>query len=346
MTVINNIEIDYINYERNEIKDAITNNEPIEDKLHVIIVISNACQYAIRYILAKEFITRILNDETDVILYIVELAYGNQKFQITNSENPRHLQIRSKYPLWHKENMINIGVKKLLPANWKAFAWIDADIEFENTTWAKDTLKVLNGCKDIVQIFSHAVDMDPQKMAMTVFNSFCYKYTKKNPYCSSGINFWHPGFAWACTRKAYDKMGGIYDKAILGSGDNIISYCLIGKGNKTLNIENTDTYLKSVKDYENNMKNLRIGYIPGVILHHYHGSKKNRGYNDRWKILVDHKYDPYEHVIYDKDGILIPSDTCPPELLRDILGYFNNRNEDEDIVLRDKETGLKIKKIE
>ena len=46
MTVINGIEIDDINYNTNEIKSAILNNDPIEEFLHVIIVISNPCQYA------------------------------------------------------------------------------------------------------------------------------------------------------------------------------------------------------------------------------------------------------------------------------------------------------------
>ena len=46
MTVINNIEIDYIDYKRNIIKDAIQNNDTIEDKLNVIIVESNPCQYS------------------------------------------------------------------------------------------------------------------------------------------------------------------------------------------------------------------------------------------------------------------------------------------------------------
>ena len=59
MTVINNIEIDTIEYKPNEIKEAIINNNPIESKLHVIIVVSNPCLYARRYILAKEFIKRM-----------------------------------------------------------------------------------------------------------------------------------------------------------------------------------------------------------------------------------------------------------------------------------------------
>ena len=41
MTVINGIEIDNIEYKPNIIKEAILNNDPIEEKLNVIAVISN-----------------------------------------------------------------------------------------------------------------------------------------------------------------------------------------------------------------------------------------------------------------------------------------------------------------
>ena len=51
MTIINNIEIDNIDYTINSTKTAIANNNPIEEKLNVIIVISNPCLYAKRYIL-------------------------------------------------------------------------------------------------------------------------------------------------------------------------------------------------------------------------------------------------------------------------------------------------------
>ena len=68
MTVINGIEIDNIKYIHNEIKEAIVNNDPIEQNLHVVIVISNPCQYARRYILAKEFINRFENDELNFTL--------------------------------------------------------------------------------------------------------------------------------------------------------------------------------------------------------------------------------------------------------------------------------------
>ena len=115
-----------------------------------------------------------MNEDDNVELYVVEMAYKEQKFIVTKSNNPKHLQIRCETPLWHKENMINLAVKKLLPKNYKAFAWVDADIEFESNTWASDTLKILNGYKDVVQLFSHAVDMDKDETTLNIFNSFGY----------------------------------------------------------------------------------------------------------------------------------------------------------------------------
>ena len=65
---------------KNDIKYAIHNNEPIEPKLNVIVVISNPCLYKKRYTLFKEFIKRIEEEEENVSVYVVELIYKNQKF--------------------------------------------------------------------------------------------------------------------------------------------------------------------------------------------------------------------------------------------------------------------------
>ena len=175
-----NGKIDKINYTVNDIKYAIRNNQPIESKLNVIVVISNPCLYKRRYVLLQEFVKRI-EEETHVELFIVEMAYTNQDFCITDKNNKNHLQLNAETPLWHKENMINLAVRYLLPKNYKAFAWIDADIEFENVSWALDTLKILNGCKDVVQLFRHAVKMTLSNMTNNIENSYGYGFHKKKP---------------------------------------------------------------------------------------------------------------------------------------------------------------------
>jgi len=328
MTIINGIEIDFITYSENIIKNAIINNDPIENKLHVVIVISNPCLFARRYILLKEFVKRFEMQETDIELYLVELAYGDQKFIVTHNKNKKHLQLRTDTPLWHKENMINLGVKQLLPKSWKAMAWIDADLEFENQSWAKDTLKVLNGTKDIVQLFSQCLDLDKYKQIMKIHTSAGYQFIKQNQY-GTGLNHWHPGYAWAITRKAYEKMGGLYELGILGSGDNIMMHCLLGNGHNVLNPENSDDYKNTVLLYQEKVKTLRFGYVPGVIRHYYHGSKKNRFYQERWKILVDHNYEPTRDITKDKNGVIVPTKYFGDGLKCDIYTYFASRNEDE-----------------
>jgi hypothetical protein len=329
MTVINNIEIDNISYEKNIIKESIKNNLPIENKLNVIIVVSNPCLYARRYILMKEFINRIELEEEYVNLYIVELIYDNQKFIITNSNNKKHLQLKTKVPLWHKENLINLGVKNLLPTNYKAFAWIDADIEFENNFWALDTLKILNGTKDIVQLFSHCVDMNYNKTTMTIFNSAGYSYCKNMPYTSLGKDNWHPGYGYAITRTAYEKIGGLFELGILGSGDMIMMLSLLNNGLKAINEASSDDYKESILLFQEKAKHLRFGYVPGLIRHHFHGTKSNRKYGQRWKILVKHNYSPKEHITKDSKGILIPTNKFSNNLKDEILQYFKERNEDE-----------------
>jgi hypothetical protein len=326
------IAINDINYKIDDIKCAIKNNDPIEEKLNVIAVISNPCLYKRRYKLLKEFEER-MKQEDDVNLFIVELVYGNQEFAVTDKNNKNHLQIKTEVPIWHKENMINLGVKYLLPKTWKAFAWIDADIEFESTSWALDTLKILNGCKDVVQVFSHCVDMGKEKNTLNLYDSFGYNFSKNNNFSETirgGKHFWHPGYAWAITRKAYEKIGGLYDIAVLGGGDSIMAHSFIGGWKKNKNIFGLPgDFSNKVIEFQQKTQSLRLGYTPGVIRHHYHGSKKNRKYGSRRSILTKHSFSPTKQLQYDDFGILIPTEEFSQSFKNAILKYFKERKEDD-----------------
>lgn len=316
----------------NPIPSALLNNTTIDDVLHVIAVVSNPCEYKRRWQLAQQFEKRMI-DTSNVCFYMVELIYPGQEYHVTDSDNPNHLQIKTDHPIWHKECMVNVGVKHLLPASWKAFAWIDADVLFENTTWVQDTLKLLNGTCDIVQLFSHAIDMDAEENAMTIFQGSMYQYINKQKR-DKGIYYWHPGYAWACTREAYDKMGGLFEYSILGSGDDNMMKTWIGEKSWLTSIHGnaTDGYKKSLKQYSERCKGFKLGYVPGIIRHYFHGSKKNRKYVERWQTLLKWKYDPLQHITKDGYGVLIPTETFPCGLLKDIMAYFKERNEDEAFV--------------
>jgi hypothetical protein len=305
--------------------------------LHVISVISNPVNYKRRYELMTQFIDQMtynggLNNsypkrDTNIKLYIVELAYGDQEFVITESDNPNHLQLRCEYPLWHKENMINIGVQKLLPKNWKYMAWIDADIEFDSCHWSFDTINLLKNNYDIVQLFSVALDLNEDNVAMNIFQSYGYKYVEG--YANEnkkGINYWHPGYAWAIRRDAYDKIGKLYDLDIVGSGDYRMAKAIVGELCFYKGV--TDGTKNNFIEWVQNANGLLLGYVPGVIRHYYHGDKADRKYVERNDILINHNYDATIHIEYNEDGIIVPTELCPKSLLDDIYNYFSQRNED------------------
>jgi len=310
-----------------EILKALNNWEIYDDTLHVITVISNFCEFKRRWQLMKEFIEKMKNFE-NIQLYVVELAYGNQNFHITDKNNKNHLQLRTKYPLWHKENMINIGVKKLLPKNWKAVAWIDGDIEFDNPNWVIDTLKVLTKC-DLVQLFTTCLDLDEKEIPFSIWQSYGYKYAHGNSsyHKDKGINYWHCGYAWACRRDFFDKMGGLYENSILGSGDYIMTQGYLGLNSSVHG--DLVGFDEDVKRYNKNLDNIKIGYIPTNIKHFFHGSKENRRYIERNDIYVNHKFDPNIHITKDKNGVIIPTKKMTKQFLKDIEDYFRVRNEDE-----------------
>lgn len=308
------------------VTEALVSNNLADDVLHVVAVISNVCEYKRRWQLFEEFVSR-MEKYSNVKLYVVELAYGNQDFHVTSSTNPFHLQLRTQYALWHKENLINLGIRNLLPPNWNAVAWIDADIEFENPNWVIDTLKVLTKF-DVVQLFTTCFDLDQNNVPMSIWQSFGYKYCNGAQFeFVKGINYWHCGYAWACTRAYYEKVEFLYDKSILGSADFIMTqgyFKKSGFGNKAL-VE----FRNDIKKYVDKLNDVKIGFIPTNIKHYFHGSKANRKYTERNQILIKHNYNPNLHLRYNEFGLLVPTEHMGMEFLIDIYNYFRERNEDE-----------------
>lgn len=300
----------------------------IEPNLHVLAVISNPCLYRRRYQLAREFFDR-MNRTPHVILYVVELAYGDQPFAVTQAGNPRHLQLRTTVPLWHKENMINLGVRTLLPRNWKAFAWIDADVEFENPQWAVETLRVLSGA-DIVQPFAESVHLDANsRPTNTTHVSICCLVKHKQSI------FWgNCGYAWAMTRSAYERVGGLYERAIMGGGDAIMSKAFTKQGSINRIHELSSGFQASMRQYDARAGRMKVGYVPGKVFHYFHGTLQNRKYMERWETLVKYAYNPATHLTLDARGLLVPTPECPRDLLADIMTYFLERNEDESTYAR------------
>lgn len=308
------------------------NHKPFDpSQLHVITVITNPQRFGTRYDLYRGF-EKHAKDQ-GVTLWTVEAAFGDRPHEITSHEDPHHLQFRTRSEIWHKENLINVGIQHL-PRDWEYVAWVDADITFARPDWAVETIHQLQHY-DIVQMFSRAMDMSPQHEVFAVHKGMGWSYvTGKNPPAlgSNGYayGFWHPGFAWAARREAIDHLGGLIDWAILGAADHHMAHALVGRVDRTFPSRAAGEYCKSLMRWQERAeKHLRrnVGYVDGTIMHHWHGKKKDRRYIERWDILLDNHFNPELDLKKDWQGIWQLTDRSIG--LRDgIRQYFKQRNED------------------
>lgn len=304
---------------------------PIDSVLDVITVVSNPCRYESRYRLFREFEHRILSTP-GTRLTVVECAYGERPYEVTEAGNPRHIQVRTTHELWYKENLINIGVSRI--PDFRNLAWIDADVMFVRPDWVQETIQQLQHYS-VVQMFSKAQDLGPTYEPFDTYlgHMYCYctgvKAIQVDPYTWKAAD-WHPGYAWAIRREAYDAVGGLIDWAILGAADRHMAAGLIGRMEKTIDPKLHSRYGESLLVWQDRAERYilrNVGYVSGLLLHFWHGKKTDRRYVDRWKILVDNQYDPQIDLKRDAYGLWQLTDRSI-KLRDDLRMYFRQRNED------------------
>jgi hypothetical protein len=215
-----------------------------------------------------------------------------------------------------------------LPSDWKYIAWIDADILFLNENWVQDTKEALE-YHDIVQLFHTVVNMGPRGEAMKTDKSFGYMHSRSGTsYTTSDkYGFWHPGYAWACTRATWTKMGCLLDWAILGSADRHMALAWIGRVESSRPGNVHPNYIRLLLEFQDKCKGFRLGNIDGTILHEWHGRLEDRKYRERWEILTKHQFDPLKDLSLTKEG-LIQLASVGLRLQKDLVEYFLGRKED------------------
>lgn len=318
---LSNLTLD-IEKENKEPEYYKINNNTNNAILYVVSVISNPAKFNTRYKLFNEFCDR-MKKEKNVKLVTVELQQRARPFQ-TNAD----IKLRTDHEIWYKENLINIAINNL-PSNWEYVAWIDADIEFQNKNWVQDTLDQLQTYK-IVQLFSHAIDLGAKQETLQVHIGFAYQHVNGEKWLGPKYSNWHPGYAWACRRSAYDEIGGLMDFPILGSADHHMALGFIGLVEKYLNSKLNENYKKLCKIFQQRCDKYivgNVGFVHGTIMHYFHGNKPDRQYQDRWKILINNDFDPLFDIKKDSNN-LWQLESNKPKLRDEVIMYFRQRNED------------------
>jgi hypothetical protein len=265
---------------------------------------------------------------------IVECAFGQQPFVLSPSQSV--LSVRARDVMWQKERLLNIALASL-PRQYTKVAWLDCDLLFENAQWMSQTSVLLDKCA-VVQPFKHVVRLSE---GHTVFHgkgdrwkSFGAVY-KKTPDLRLKGHFdrhGHTGFAWAARRELLEDYG-LYDFCIAGSGDHMIAHGFCGDLDSPCirrilcgNSAHHCAFERWARAVSADVRG-RIGYVPGTILHLWHGDLLNRRYVLRNEELAAFHFDPERDLRVGPNGCW-EWNSVKPDLHRWALEYFGKRQED------------------
>jgi hypothetical protein len=319
---------------RNHIVNQMRATPPLvtSNTLHIIGVISNYARFQSRYGLFRAWYEEI-QKTTNAKVYIVEAAFGDRDFEVTSAQEPTHLQVRTNSEIWIKENLVNLGVRHLLPRDWKYVAWIDCDVEFRDPNWAGEAMQQAQH-HPLLQPWQSCADLGPTGQITTNFSSFGFlqqtgvtmQTSPEQPY-----KYGHSGFAWVATRAMYEAASGLLDFAILGSADHHMAWASLGSVvESSVHAGMSDDFKQRCTEWQNRvvpMTHKQVGYSAGRLEHSFHGPKKRRYYRERWQILVDNKFQPSKDLRYDDQGVL--QLVGKPNLEAAIRAYNRSRAEDD-----------------
>jgi hypothetical protein len=337
-----------------------------EQTLHVAVAYSNPFRWRTRRELMNRFRDH-MEQEANVVLHVGELAYGDRPWEVTSPDNPRDIQLRTTCELFHKENIQNRVILSF-PPDWRYGMCCDGDFHILTIGWALETIHQLQHY-EWVQPFSSYVDVTGEvygaaNLPIRTNTSFMFNYINNgyrvspvyhnsivgkdgqrvvakcpDPYEEAmgveGGEFMRgtgaTGGACAFRRSAFDAVGGMLDRCILGHGDWYMAHQLVGVPPPDIHTQQYHPNYKAyVTAWGRKATALRknVGYVDAMAMHHFHGSKTRRGYSSRDVILARNHFDPMEDLITDWQGIYqLRPDAI--SLRDDIRRYFISRFEDD-----------------
>lgn len=244
---------------------------------------------------------KFYNDIKHLNHLIIEGVISSSTPELTESDNIKHVKTESH--LWHKEGLLNYAVS-ILPKKYKYIFWVDADVIFENQNWLVEGAEKLRSGFRFIQPFEYCVHLEqdeydypaldyfamnellPNTYSSNVWRSFCATFEQYKTSLAQSLDYntyGHVGFAWGATREVLEKVG-LFDRALIGGADHVMALGAVGKLNHPSMLKSFTDNLNEVHDYQIDLYNMvqaKVGAIPGVLKHIWHGDIKKRNYLKR-----------------------------------------------------------------
>lgn len=238
------------------------------------------------------------------------------------------VRIKGRYAMCHKENLWNIAFRKSDP-HYNKFCFIDADILFSDPEWY-DHLSILLDRNDFVQPMDNCIWQGEDPDSIEGEKQSATRVMEEQGVVSHTKG--HVGFAVATTRKFMDETEGFHDLAFLGSGDSILMEIIAESTGISIPSDFTRSGKRNIRDVDNGLldrkKELVRKFAPKVgtlygneVLHLYHGSLKNRKYENRSYMFTGEK----DSITRTPDGLTQPGSE---DMASRILRYYKTRSED------------------
>lgn len=299
----------------------------------------------------RNFLAAVKN--SGVRCLVVELAFGSAPFEFDDHEDV--IQLRSNDVLWHKERLLNIGIRQLLSDGVRKIAWLDGDIVFADHWWPSEIasrLEHANLCQVFDTISIHTHDSGPPMIAPSAVKYFQEDGRLFSQPPLRGRNLLRgmlkggqSGFGWAARSEVLEK-ALLFENAVVGGGDKLIFAASLTEDLSDERLQalthskhvcracghrnKSDTFTASYLEWARQWSNAVDGSVDYARLHisdMYHGKRSDRGYMARHDILYRHEFNPATDLSGDPPECLQWS-TQKKQLRREVEAYFLSRRED------------------
>lgn len=301
--------------------------------VRVITCYFNPCRYATKRANFDAFMAGMAAVGAKVL--VVELAFGDEAHELPPGDGVLHL--RGNDILWQKERLLNLAAASL-PEHCRKIAWLDNDLLFDDRRWLERTSAALDDFV-VVQPFTSCVrlargERDYAGVA-ELHESYAHVFARSPSTARSGTfdRHGHTGYAWAARRELFETCG-LYDVALAGNGDHLMAHgfagglvhspCLGRALGSPRYVEHFFPWAIKARDLVGG----KIGYVPGSLLHLWHGDLADRRYDEVKRNFAEFGFDPDAHLRSDEHGLLAWSDAAPQAMRDWARDMFWQRRED------------------
>ncbi len=275
------------------------------DELWLLCCFFNPARFESRIRNHRRF--RSVIEASGLRLATVECAFGEAPFQLPDA--PETIRLRARDVLWQKERLLNVALERL-PESCRKVAWLDCDVLFENADWAVETAHLLENYA-VVQPFERAIWLAPEceeaRGGERSSQGFAFAYAKDPASVRLGAWETHgeTGFAWAARREVLEE--GLYDACVIGGGDHAMAHAFAG-GAEAACVSRIMAHRAHREHFERWARGCgariagRVGFVPGTVLHLWHGARERRSYLGRYRELSRYELDPETDLRLAADG--------------------------------------------